>query len=434
MNIKEIREIMGLTIPQVADELNVPRQDIIDSEENGETYLFSRFTSVFPVNPEVLTNPQANLFLDSYDRGTPGSRMQRWREENGISLSEMAQAIGMTEEQLAKLEGGKDPVARSLGEKTERNTGMNRKWLMYGDGREKGTPKLRIARAGNNETGKRTEKEGSSAPNRDGGQRIKTARKAADMSREKLAELAGLSVSRIIQIESGYVKEEKVKQLIQLISAPGGTDEKRKSAGQRIRDARKAAGLSVKEAAALAGLAHTSLAHMESGYVTEKRAEELADIFLNQSAGEAFSGKAAGIRIRDARKAAGLSQKELATILRVPPGTVSAIELGDVTEERAESILRRIAGEGRRPQATVKRIKKKDNVLLGANIRDTRAEIGLSQKEMGDLLGFSQGKISLIERGKVDEATAKEILRVLEEESKKHTKQKSEKKQAENPI
>ncbi|MBR7174358.1 MAG: helix-turn-helix transcriptional regulator, partial [Clostridia bacterium] len=39
MDIRDIREIMGLTQAQVADELGVPRQEVIDCEENGETYL-----------------------------------------------------------------------------------------------------------------------------------------------------------------------------------------------------------------------------------------------------------------------------------------------------------------------------------------------------------------------------------------------------------
>ena len=35
MDIRDIREIMGLTQAQVADELGVPRQEVIDCEENG---------------------------------------------------------------------------------------------------------------------------------------------------------------------------------------------------------------------------------------------------------------------------------------------------------------------------------------------------------------------------------------------------------------
>ena len=417
MNIRELRELLGLSVAQASDELNIPRQDLLDCEENGETYLFSRYIAVFPLNPEILTHPQAEPFLPAYVPGTPGSRMRSWREENGISPADMARAIGETEESLAAFEAGSASVSRARGEMIEKNTGMNRKWLMFGDGRDKGIPKLR-------ESGKKKEAvprdaRGSAAPNREDGQRVRAARLAAGMSRAQLAERAGLSVSRIVQIESGYVKTEKAEQILRLMDTGPEKETDRKVFGQRIREARKAAGLSVREAAELAGLQHTSLAHMESGYVTEKRADELAALFAGTARKQAFSAKEAGIQIRDARKAAGLSQKELATILRMTPGAVSAIEFGEVTEERAAEILRRIGGEGKHRQGTVKRVRRTDQVLLGSGIRDARIKAGLSQKELAEMMGVSQGKISLMERGRVDSATAREILQKMEEEPKK---------------
>ena len=87
MKAKKIREMLGLTVPQAADELNIPRQDLMDGEENEEAYLLARYIAVFPVNPEILSNPQAAPFLPSYVAGTPGSRMRAWREENGISAT-----------------------------------------------------------------------------------------------------------------------------------------------------------------------------------------------------------------------------------------------------------------------------------------------------------------------------------------------------------
>lgn len=422
MKAKKIREMLGLTVPQAADELNIPRQDLMDGEENEEAYLLARYIAVFPVNPEILSNPQATPFLPSYVAGTPGSRMRAWREENGISAAQMAAAIGVTEETLAAFEAGSEGMSRARGEAIEKATGMNRKWLMFGDGREKGTP-VQIAPA------KGRRRQASSAPgtsgggpNRENGQRLKAARLEAGMTREKLAEAAGLSVSRIVQMESGYLREDRLEQMLRLLEMPGKEEPDRKAYGRRIRDARKAAGLSVREAAELAGLQHTSLAHLESGYVTERRAEELEALFLQAGHKRAFSPKEAGIRIRDARKAAGLSQKELATILRITPGAVSAIELGDVTQERAETILRRIGGEGKRPQGAVKRVRRTDQVLLGSGIRDARTRAGMSQKELAELLGVSQGKISLMERGRVDSGSAREILAKIEEEGKKKAK------------
>lgn len=63
MNIRDIREIMGLTQAQVADELGVPRQEVIDCEENGETYLLLQYISAFPINPGILKDPDVDPFL-----------------------------------------------------------------------------------------------------------------------------------------------------------------------------------------------------------------------------------------------------------------------------------------------------------------------------------------------------------------------------------
>ena len=65
MDIRDIREIMGLTQAQVADELGVPRQEVIDCEENGETYLLLQYISAFPINPQVLQDPDLDPFLPS---------------------------------------------------------------------------------------------------------------------------------------------------------------------------------------------------------------------------------------------------------------------------------------------------------------------------------------------------------------------------------
>ncbi len=428
MNLADLREAMGLTVAQVADELNVPRQDIVDCEETGETYLFSRFVSVFPINPAILRDPEADPFLASFDQTCPGYRMRQWREENGVTLAEMADALGESEESLAAFEDSEETsMARSRGELIEKRTGMNRKWLMYGDGRDKGQPKMKGhndhaqscgGQAGGEE--KQTRRGRSAvpvAPNKEAGMRIREARKAAGMSREELADRVKLSVSRIAQMESGYVKEDRAQDILSKIPVQN-TEEDRKAPGLRLRTFRKEAGLSVKQAAAIIGIQPTSLAHMESGYVTDHRADEMIAQMAaaGQGTKKVFSAKEAGNRIRDARKEKGLSQKELATILRVTPLVISSMEYGDVTEERAEEVIRRINGAPRRePTGGRKRVKRTDQVLLGSRIRDARIAAGMSQKEVADLIGMSQGRVSLMEKGKVDESVAEEILRRITE-------------------
>ena len=98
MDIRDIREIMGLSQAQVADELGVPKQEVIDCEENGETYLLLQYISAFPINPQIMKNPDEDPFLPSFDQTTPGHRMAQWREKNGLSARDVADALGMSEE------------------------------------------------------------------------------------------------------------------------------------------------------------------------------------------------------------------------------------------------------------------------------------------------------------------------------------------------
>ena len=436
MDIRDIREIMGLSQAQVADELGVPKQEVIDCEENGETYLLLQYISAFPINPQIMKNPDEDPFLPSFDQTTPGHRMAQWREKNGLSARDVADALGMSEEDLARFEAGENnQFNRRRGEEIEKKTGINRKWLMYGDGRDQGTPRMQAAaktRASDDARGPRTP-----APNKAAGQRIRQARQDAGMSREELSDLLDLSVSRIAQMESGYVRDQKADHILSRIAAASSSEvrESPKDAGIRLRDARKAAGLSVKEAAEIVQLKYTTLAHLESGYITGKRADELIAMIQNAPGREekhVFDPKEAGARIREERIRAGLSQKELGTIMRYPVTRISLIELGNVTEKDAENILRRIHGKPSR-EIMQKRVRKMDQVLLGSRIRDARVEAGLSQKELGDLMELPQTRISLIERGKVDQATADQILQALAKHEETAAAEAAEKRPAPEP-
>ncbi len=418
MNLRDLRDAMGLSVTQVAEELGVPKQDVEDCEETGSTWLLQPFIAAFPINPAIISDPDADPFLESYVQNELADRAAEWRAENGLSAERMAEALGMTADQLEALEkSGK--VTRALGIKIEKTIGMNRKWLMYGDGRKKGECILKAPKTEERRTkagGRGEAAPARSAPNREAGLRMKNARKEAGLTREEVAERLGLSVSRVAQMESGYIKDSKADETIRLIQA----DRDGKSAGLQLREARKAAGLKLKEAAEVVGLAAGTLAAMECGHVSENRAKEL--IAMIQSAQkpkdeENTFSREAGARIREERKAAGLSQKALGVILRVPESTVARMELGEVTEERAKAIIRRIHGEPRHAgQGTTRRVKKTVQVLLGRQIREAREAADLSQKALGDLTGFPQSRISLIERGQVDEATTADILKAIEEE------------------
>ena len=436
MNIRELREAMGLTVAQASDELGVARQDLIDCEEMGSTYLMQPFVAAFPVNPALLSNPDAEPFIESYDRGAPGDRLRAWREEYGLTGKEMAGALGMTEEQYAALErDGK--ISRALGVKIEKGTGINRKWLMYGDGRNKGTPVLKGKKAAEKPSGRKTRAEGgtASAPNREAGRKIREARAAANLSREEAAARLGLSASRIAQMESGYVKERRAEDIVRQLS-PTPAKASAKEIGLRLREARKTAGMTLKSAAEAVGIASGTLAAMECGHVSENRADEIIRAIQaaarEQAAGGDFS-REAGARIREARKAAEMSLKELATILRLPENRVGAMEMGYVSADKAAEVIRRIQG-GPRRVARARRIKQTNKVLLGRQIRDARTEAGLSQKTVGEMIGVPQSRVSLMEKGAVDESTTAEILRLIAERAARPEKKDAPAEEAKKPA
>ena len=421
MNIRELREIMGLSVAQVADELGVPKQDVEDSEEMGTSWLLQPFISVFPINPAVMTDPEADPFLESYVQNEAMDRSKEWREENGITAEQMAEALNMTPEQLITIEkSGKIP--RALGIKIEKIVGMNRKWLMYGDGRDKGICLLKTEKEKNKNRRHRSQSDDDnpavrSAPNKEAGTRMKEVRKQAGLTREEVSSMLGVSVSRIAQMECGYIRNDKAEEVISLIcSQPMGKD-----LGLQIREARKSAGMTLKDAADALGITPGMLTSTENGHVSAVRAKEMISVFhglpRNMEPAETFS-KEAGNRIREERKAAGLSQKALGVILRVPESSVARMELGNVTEERAKEVIRRIHGGPRHnsKDSVQHKVKKTAKVLLGRKIREAREAAGLSQKALGDLINCHQSRVSLMEKGQVDEAATAVILQTIAEE------------------
>ena len=218
---------------------------------------------------------------------------------------------------------------------------------------------------------------------------------------------------RSAQMESGYVRDRKADEIISKI-CPEPTA---KEIGLRLRQARKDAGMKLKDTARLAGIATGTLAAMECGHISAARADEIIQLIQStpkQGRTENGLSREAGLRIRDERKNAGMTQKELAVILRVPESAVSRMELGNVTEKRAEEIIRRIQGEPRHTTGASPKIRKTTRVLLGRQIREARERAGLSQKAAGELIGLPQSRISLMEKGNVDESTAREFLRAIE--------------------
>ncbi len=430
--LQDLREILNLSIAQVADELGMPQNAVMAAEEADEPAYASRFIGAFPVNPAILADPDVDPFLPSFEQGVPGERLQAWRQDNHISEEEFAAMLNLSSEELSGLEKGKIPINRRRGQEIEKACGINRKWLMYGDGRNKGTPCLQPEEKAPRAASVRA---AAVVRNIEAGNRIRAARKSLHLTLKEAGEKIGIAYGTLSRAESGYVTESRAEEMIRKMTPDHSSyGESTLSPGQRIRSVRKAAGLTQKEVGEMIGLASVTIASMEAGRVSEKRADEIVEkirssvpipepftsrnivqpVSTASSAASAVDASA-GARIREARKAAGLSQKTLAKILRVSETRLIAMELGEVTEEQAEKAIRAANGEPRREKQKI-RVKASRKVLLGHQIRDARKAAGLSQQELAGMIGTTQGSVSLMERGQIEEDKAAEVLRLIAQE------------------
>ena len=75
-----------------------------------------------------------------------------------------------------------------------------------------------------------------------------------------------------------------------------------------------------------------------------------------------------------------------------------------------------------------------NKVLLGRQIRDARTEAGLSQKAVGEMIGVPQSRVSLMEKGAVDESTTAEILRLIAERAARPEKKDAPAEEAKKPA
>ncbi len=427
--LQDLREILNLTVAQVADELGMPQHAVMAAEEADDPVYASRFIGAFPVNPAILASPDVDPFLPSFEQGEPGNRLRAFREENGLSPKEFASLLGIGAEELAKMEAGESPINRRRGSEIEKACGIGRKWLMYGDGRNKGT-----LRREPEEKAPRTPSVRAAAVvrNVEAGNRLRAARKALNLTLKEAGERIGVAYGTLSRAESGYVTDSRADEMIRKMTPEkAGSGESDMSPGARIRATRKAAGLTQKDVGEMTGLASVTIASMEAGRVSDKRADEIVEtIRKNVPIPEPFTAvapapapavsapstnPALGARIREARKAAGLSQKILAKIMRISETRLIAMELGEVDEEQAERAIRAAKGEPRREKQKI-RVKTSRKVLLGHQIRDARKAAGLSQQELAGLIGTTQGSVSLMERGQIEEDRAAEVLRVIAEE------------------
>ncbi len=396
--LQDLRELLNLSVEQVADELNLTTEQVTAMEQADDQQYAKMFCAAFPVNRAVLRFPEADPFLASYDQTSPGKRLEKWLVENNVSASAFAEMLGVgTDQVIAFTRGDGSVMTRAQGEEIERKTGINRKWLMYGDGREKGKA---IARAGQ---GKET--------------------RGMTMLEMMAADFSKLPERTAPKHQGRRSREERENR-----------EAERKALGLKVRETRKASGLSLKQAADVLGLSVSRVTQMECGIVTDRKAEEItkkleaAAIVTSDTEDQTRllekepDRKLYGEAVRKIRKAAGLSLKQAADYLDISFGRVGQIECGYVTEEQAREILERLyqvvpqeAAAAVRPVVDRLGIPEEGEMSWSERIRVARRAAGLSQTEVADMIGMSHASISAMERGRVREETARMILEKIQE-------------------
>ncbi len=310
--LQDLREILGLTVSQVADELRLTEEQVIQAEETDDPEYASLFISAFPVNRKILENPDADPFLRWYDQTSPGKRLQRWLLENKVSVGDFARAMDVEPDRvMAFIRDEIEPLTREVGETVEKRTGISRKWLMYGDGRYRGAALPSLV------------KKQEAAP-----KQCLFERMAADF--EKLPD------------HKVMTPEEELKR--------------RKALGQQVRDARKGAGLTLQQAADILRITASRMGQMECGVISEKRAAKALGMLEDYTRKAKNRGEGSTVRrgnmisktcrdyywgekIRRIRLAAGLSQTAAGALIGVTHSTVSLMEKGRVTPEAAAELV-----------------------------------------------------------------------------------------------
>ncbi len=313
--LKELRDIMGLSIEQVSDELQMSPQQVADLEEANDPGYADLLFSAFPLNRRVMTNPDADPFLRSYDQTSPGKRMESWMLENKISASRMAEQLGVKTEDILSFIKGEVSLNRARGEEIERRTGLNRKWLMYGDGRNKGRP-------------------------------------VADL--RKLAEPApGENVSMLEKMAADFNSLPD-----QPVVVPEDEKQHKKALGQQIRNMRKELNLSLRQAGDIVHITESRMSQIECGVLTDKRADEVMALLENykRKPGKVrlsrnpreddylilpvATGKVWGEKLHAARKDYRLSQQEVGDLMGVSRSAIGLMERGRVSKKTVDRLLK----------------------------------------------------------------------------------------------
>ncbi len=191
-----------------------------------------------------------------------GKQLQKWRQEQGISLEELARQLNTALSSVIDIEEGKEisadkllQMARVLDNEPENNT---RKYYRR-----------------NGETG-----------NQSVGSRLRFYREERGLSLNELGRQAGLSAAHLSEIERSLATPslKTLEKISQVLDVPTGSllpTDMEETLGQKVRRLREAMGITQKELGEMLGVSYSMITQLETDRTQPslKILNNLADIF-----------------------------------------------------------------------------------------------------------------------------------------------------------
>ena len=191
-----------------------------------------------------------------------GKQLQKWRQEQGISLEELARQLNTALSSVIDIEEGKEisadkllQMARVLDNEPENNT---RKYYRR-----------------NGETG-----------NQSVGSRLRFYREERGLSLNELGRQAGLSAAHLSEIERSLATPslKTLEKISQVLDVPTGSllpTDMEETLGQKVRRLREAMGITQKELGEMLGVSYSMITQLETDRTQPslKILNNMADIF-----------------------------------------------------------------------------------------------------------------------------------------------------------
>jgi DNA-binding XRE family transcriptional regulator len=334
--LKACREKAGLSQAQLGDMIGVSRRSIVLYEAVDR-------------EPRLGSSQRLELLAfiaewESKESHSPFAQLKVCRKKAGLTQVQLAKMVGISRYQIYQYENG-DTQPRPGSPPREKLLAFIAEW----ESKESHSPFAQL----------------------------KDCRKKAGLTQAQLAEMVGVSESRICRYENDVVQPRKGsphrKMLLAFIEK--WRDKESDSSLSGLKACREKAGLTQQELADMVGLCASQTSIYESGTV------EPAELNPGPYA-----------ELKACRKKAMLTQSELGEMVGLSKQTISYLEAGKQREVNQESARKKLL-------AFIEKWRDKESDSSFLELKACREKAGLTQRQLGKMVGVNSGQISMYESG-----------------------------------